>query len=85
MIPLTVTAHLLTPPVVDRPVLLDAVLLAGMGARCGASHPSGWVADEEVEAIEAAYSSSFAGLNLAPDELEDGDAAGADVADDGKA
>jgi hypothetical protein len=29
--------------------------------------------DEEVEAIEAAYSSSFAGLNLPPDELEDGD------------
>jgi Fic family protein len=40
--------------------------------------------DEEVEAVEAAYSSSFAGLDLPPDELEDGDREG-DAADDEKA
>jgi len=37
--------------------------------------------DEEVEAIEAAYSSSFAGLNLPPDALEDVDS-NRDAADD---
>lgn len=35
MVPLTVTAHLASPPVVDRPVYLDGVLLAGLGAMVG--------------------------------------------------
>lgn len=45
---LTVTAHLATPPALTWPLMLDALLLAGMGAKMGAAHPSGWVGEEEV-------------------------------------
>jgi len=51
VIPFTVTAHLLTPPIVDRPILLDGVLLSAVGQRMGAAHPSGWVDDAEVLAV----------------------------------
>ena len=40
---LTVTAHLATPPAISWPIMLDALLLGGLGARLGAAHPSGWV------------------------------------------
>lgn len=51
MTPLTITAHLLTPPVCDRPLLLDSMLYAGLGARRGAEHPSGR-ADAEAVFLE---------------------------------
>lgn len=39
--PLTITAHLLTPPVCDRPLLLDSILYSGLGSLRGMEHPSG--------------------------------------------
>lgn len=48
MIPLTITAHLHTPPVVKDPILFDGVLMGGLGASMGASSPSGWVDPSEV-------------------------------------
>lgn len=41
MTPLTITAHLTTPPVCDRPLILDSILYAGLGALRGSQHPSG--------------------------------------------
>lgn len=48
MTPLTVTAHLSTPPVVDRPLYLDALLYAGVGETMGAEREDGWAAEEDV-------------------------------------
>lgn len=48
MIPITITAHLHTPPVIREPVLFDGVLLGGLGASMGAGDPSGWVDPEIV-------------------------------------
>ena len=45
---LTVTAHLSTPPALTWPLMLDAILLAGMGAKLGAAHPSGWAAFDDI-------------------------------------
>lgn len=42
MIPLTVTAHLRTPCVPGGPLLLDGVLLAGLGEAMGAARADGW-------------------------------------------
>lgn len=50
MTPFTVTAHLSTPPVITGPLMLDSALLWGLGATLGREHPSGWAADEDVEA-----------------------------------
>lgn len=50
MIPLTITAHLRTPPVLAGPMLLDGLLYAGLGAELGASAPGGWAAREDVDA-----------------------------------
>jgi len=54
---------------------------AGKLSKSARTNEFALLTDEEVEAIEAAYSSSFAGLNLPPDELEGG-APDGDVADD---
>ncbi len=43
MIPLTVTATLLTPVAGDSPLLLDGILYAGLGRRTGDAAPGGWV------------------------------------------
>lgn len=51
MTPLTVTAHLMSPPIVTGPLYLDGMLLAAIGARMGAAHPSGW-ADEALVLAE---------------------------------
>jgi hypothetical protein len=48
VIPLTVTAILDTAPVVDRPLYLDALLLAAIGERMGADRPDGWAAEADV-------------------------------------
>lgn len=45
---LIVTAHLETPPALTWPLMLDAVLLGGLGALRGAEHPSGWADPAEV-------------------------------------
>lgn len=50
MIPLTITAHLHTPPIVRDPILFDGVLMGGLGASMGAAEPSGWVDPEVVYA-----------------------------------
>lgn len=49
--PFTVLAHLASPPVLAHPLMLDALLLAGLGAEMGAAHPSGWA--EEAQVLEA--------------------------------
>ena len=46
--PLTITAHLHTPPIVREPILFDGVLMGGLGASMGAADPSGWVDPEVV-------------------------------------
>lgn len=50
MIPLTISAHLHTPPIVREPILFDGVLMGGTGAALGASCPDGWADAEDVYA-----------------------------------
>lgn len=50
MTPLTITARLASPPVVTGPLLLDGILVAGMGSLLGSREPSGWAGAEEVYA-----------------------------------
>lgn len=50
MIPLTVRAHLSTPAALEWPLMLDALLLGGLGAEMGAADESGWADGTEVEA-----------------------------------
>lgn len=42
MTPLTVTAELLSAPIADRPLYLDALLWAAVAERAGRSAPAGW-------------------------------------------
>lgn len=46
--PFTATAELATAPVVTGPLMLDGLLVFGIGAEMGASHPSGVVEPEQV-------------------------------------
>jgi CRISPR type IV-associated protein Csf3 len=48
MVPFAVTAELATAPVVTGPLMLDGLLLFGIGAEMGRLHPSGIVAPEDV-------------------------------------
>lgn len=50
MIPLTVTAHLHTPPIVREPILLDGVLTGALGISLGAERDDGWAEPEVVYA-----------------------------------
>jgi hypothetical protein len=51
MIPLTITAHLSTPPVTDgRPILFDGILLGAVGEEMGRSSPAGWADAADVYA-----------------------------------
>lgn len=51
MTPLTVRAHLDTPPVLDRPLYLDALLQAGLGEAMGRGREDGW---EDPEVVQGA-------------------------------
>lgn len=46
--PLTVTAELLSAPILDRPVYLDGLLLAGLGELLGSGRADGWEDPERI-------------------------------------
>lgn len=50
-VPFTVVAELSTPPIVDRSLLLDGMLLGALGERMGAQRVDGWAAAEDVYAL----------------------------------
>lgn len=50
MRPLTVTAELASPAVVTGPLMLDAMLYAGLGEELGAANPGGWADVSDVDA-----------------------------------
>lgn len=52
--PLTVTATLATPPIADRPIFFDGLLLAGLGEEMGVAQDTWVAAAEVVAAFEAA-------------------------------
>lgn len=54
MTPFMATAHLSTPPALDWPLMLDAVLFACLGMRQGAQHPSGWVSPPDASLLPLA-------------------------------
>ena len=54
MKPLTVRARLLAPCAPGGPLMLDGILLAGLGAMFGAARPDGWAAPEAVFGAAAA-------------------------------
>jgi len=55
VIPLTITAHLQTPPVTSGALLFDGLLVAAIGAEMGAAHPSGWADAGEVYEVTDEY------------------------------
>lgn len=54
MEPLTVTAHLHTPPVLGDAALLDGVLFGALGAAVGATRDDGWADAEALPALPLA-------------------------------
>lgn len=52
LIPLQVVAHLRSPAVMREPILLDGVLIGGLGAQLGAEREDGWACPEEVYAAD---------------------------------